>query len=222
MKKSTIIWLIVAAILTLSGALLFTGAMNRANWDFSSLSTTVYDTNTHEITNRFNAVSIKVSTANVTILPSEDEICRVVCVEERKVLHNVTVNNGILKITEDDTRKWYEYLGINTLGESSITIYLPKRQYNFFTVSGSTCDVSIDNLAINELKCKITTGDVSLSNVNCKGNITLQGSTGKAVISNTSLQSLTSIAGTGDITLENVVAKEKIDISRSTGDVDFI
>ena len=221
MKKSTIIWLIVAAALTLSGALIFTGVMSSVAWDFTILASDKYVTNTYEITDDFKDISINLSSSDISVLPSEDGVCRVVCVEEKKIVHKVVVEGETLRITENDTRKWYEYIGIG-IGNTSITIYLPKPAYNAIMVTGSTCDVSIEGLTVRELSFKLSTGDVSIKNITCTGNTYLQNSTGDTVIENASLRSLINSAGTGDITLENVIAQEKFEIARSTGDVKFI
>ena len=177
MKKSTIVWLIAAASLTLSGALIFTCVMSDVAWDFSILTTDEHVTSTYEITEDFKDISIKLSTANITVLPSADGACRVVCVEKRNVSHTVSVEGETLQITENDTRKWYEYIEIGT-ANSSITIYLPKPAYNAIMVIGSTCDISIDGLNLRGLNFKISTGDVSISNVTSTGISYLQNSTG--------------------------------------------
>ena len=39
MKKSTKVWLLIAACLVLVGSLLFVGVMTMLKWDFSKLST---------------------------------------------------------------------------------------------------------------------------------------------------------------------------------------
>lgn len=221
MKKSTIIWLVVAASLTLSGALIFTGVMSSVAWDFTTLSSGKYVTNTYEIAEDFKDISIKLSTADITILPSEDGVCRVVSVEKKKILHTVAVEGETLRITEDDTRKWYEHIELMSMGSTSITIYLPKPAYNAIMINGSTCDISVEGLNVIGLNFKLSTGDVSISNVTCVGNISLQNSTGTTVIKNSSVLSLITNAGTGDITLENVIAKENFEIARSTGDVKF-
>lgn len=220
MRKSTLIWLIVAASLMVAGALIFTGAMCAMNWDFSSLSTVKYLTNTYEITEDFDEILLQCSTTDVYILPSPDGVLRVECVEEEKITHNVAVDGKILHITENDTRAWYEFISIGS-HETSITIYLPENTRLGVQVICSTGDVTVKNVRTSGLNLKLTTGDISITNTVLTGNIWLRGSTGDVNMENVSCKSITSTAGTGDITLEGVIAQEKFDITRTTGDVKF-
>ena len=220
MRKSTMIWLIVAASLTLLGALIFTCAMSMAGWDFTKLSTAEYETNIHEITGDFADISIDTITADVTILPSTDGKCRVECYEQKGLIHTVKIDGETLKITVSDTRNWYDNIGINS-ASASIKIYLPEGVCRGINVTTTTGDIRMENLSIRGFKFMLTTGDVYLSNVVCTGGNFISGSTGDITLKNVSVGNLTASIGTGSTTLESVIAQGKLDINCTTGDVKF-
>ena len=133
MKRAKVIWMIVAASLILLGGLGFVGMMSMNHWNFNILNTSKYETNTHEIREDFRDLEIKTATADLTILPSEDGICRVVCQEQANNRHEVKVENGSLVIRLVDNRRWYDHISIGW-GNSKLTVYLPKSEYESLSV----------------------------------------------------------------------------------------
>ena len=220
MKKSNIIWLCIAACLTISGALIFTVALYQANWDFASLSTGEFTTTTYEINEEFKDISIDIATSDITILPSPDGKCRLECHDQEGARHTFFVENGELKINLEDSRKWYERIG--NFDSTKITVYLPDSFSGKISVEATTSDVTIKNVYPEALEIDITTGDILIENVLFTGNVELELSTGEAMLKNIKCASLLSDAGTGDILLEDVIAQGKFEIKRTTGDVKFV
>ena len=66
------------------------------NWDFAKLSTGKYETNEYEISEVFGAVSVDTDTADIKLVHSEKSTASVVCYEQKKVKHNVKVEDGTL------------------------------------------------------------------------------------------------------------------------------
>ena len=87
MRTRTKVWLIIAATLLLIGCILFVGVMTKLKWDFKELTTVKYETNTHEISETFDKLSINTDTADIVIGLSDDGKCRVECHEEEKAKH---------------------------------------------------------------------------------------------------------------------------------------
>ncbi|MBE6535440.1 MAG: hypothetical protein E7677_02310 [Ruminococcaceae bacterium] len=104
-----IIILIVAASLVLLGSFVVT--MSIIKWDFSVLGVKNV-TNEHAISEDFTSISVNTDTANVTVFPSPDGACRVICVELEKEIHSVSVTDGTLNIQLTDSREWYEHISI--------------------------------------------------------------------------------------------------------------
>ena len=185
MRTRTKVWLIIAVSFVLLGGILFAGVMTTLKWDFMRLSTVRYETNTYEVSEKFDSIVINVDTADIVLAPSDDGKCRVECHEEENARHSVVVEEGILAIELFDERTVNDFIGHIGLNFDSakITVYLPKKEF-------ASLDISV------------ATGDVTISNVTCKGDVISSGST-------------------GDILLNNVIAKGKFSIVRSTGDVKF-
>ena len=198
MKK----WLIIATALVVVGSLIFVIVMTINNWDFTKLSTVKYETNTYEVTEKFNSILIDVSTEDINFVLSNDGSCKVVCHEEEKLKHSVDVKNGTLTIKETNTKEWYDNIGI-TIGSTKTTVYLPEGEYEKLVIDTSTSDIEISgDYYFYSIDISVSTGSVDLTDVNCK--------------------TLATKGSTGDISLKNVIADESITIKRSTGNVDFV
>ena len=233
------ILLIVATSLIFIGSCIFVVAMSVIKWDFSALGTP-NETNVHTPIEDFNSISVSTSTADITFLPSEDERCSVVCVDQKNLTHSVTVADGVLKIEKVDSRTWYDHITLFSR-PTSITVYLPKSEYASLYVSSSTSDVKlssgftfnsidvtlstgdvdVEGVTTGALSLSVSTGNVSAKSINCGGEVFVKVSTGKVNLTDTTCKSLVSGGSTGDITLTSVVASESFSIERSTGDVRF-
>ena len=201
MKKSVKVWLVIAAALVVLGSVLFVGLMFFAQWDFSKLGTSRYETNSYEISEAFGNISIYTDTADIKFELSQDDKCKVVCFEEEKAKHSVLASEGHLVIKKVSQKAWYDYIGIN-FASPKITVYLPKTGFNSVYIEESTGDVSIEKLSVISLDINLSTGDVELSDVACK--------------------ILSTSGNTGDVYLKNVTAAKNLSITRSTGDIEFL
>ena len=203
MRTSTKILIIAAISLILVGSMIFGCVMLMLNWDITKLSTDKYETNEHEISESFSSISVVTETASIVFLPSDNEKCSVVCYEEEKVKHSVSVKDDTLTVEAVNTKKWYEHIGIN-IGSPKITVYLPLSEYRDLYVKTNTGAVEIpkdftfENIEITEntgsvkcyasasdsLKIKTTTGSIRIEGVSANY-IDLSVSTGKVTLSNT-------------------------------------
>ena len=218
MKKY--LWLIIAFSLILIGCIVFGGVMMALDWDFSKLSTEKYATNEYTFSEEIQNISIMTNTADITVIPCESETSRIVCYEQQNLLHTVTVADGTLSIRLNDSRKWYDYIGIG-FSTPKITLYIPQKEYNKISLKASTSDIHMECLHAEGMDLAVTTGDITVSNTTCLKDVKIQVSTGKTNLSDLWCQNLFTDGDTGDITLKNVIAAEKFDIERTTGDVKF-
>ena len=113
MSKRTKIWLIIATSLIVIGCIIFGSVMAMLKWDFTNLSTLKYETNNYEISENYKNISIVIDTADIVFIPSKDEKTSIVCYEQKKVKHLVSVKDETLTIEIKDARKWYEYIGVS-------------------------------------------------------------------------------------------------------------
>lgn len=245
MRKTTKVWLIIAAFLILVGCIL------------AKLSTVKYETNTYEVGKAFSDISITTDTADIIFALSDDGKCKVECYEEENAKHLVTVENDVLAVRIN--KSWYDYIGFS-FGSPKITVYLPKAEYNALSISGSTgnielpkdclfenvdislstgnvdfCasasklvkikastgNIGVENTSAGALDLSVTTGKVTVSGVACRDDLTVGVSTGQAYLTDISCKSVISSGTAGSISLNNVIATNEFSIERSTGDVKF-
>ncbi|MBQ7408453.1 MAG: DUF4097 family beta strand repeat protein [Clostridia bacterium] len=88
-------------------------------------------------------------------------------------------------------------------------------------INASTGSVCVENISTDLLEVNLSTGNVTMLNVNCNGLIKIDLSTGKTQLINVTCKSVSSSGSTGDISLNNVIALKNFYITRSTGDVYF-
>ncbi|MBQ8388655.1 MAG: DUF4097 family beta strand repeat protein [Clostridia bacterium] len=213
------IWLIIAAALTVGGLLLFTIVMTVGGWDFAKLGTVELETNTHEITEDFNGISIDTETSDVVFLPSEDGKCRVVCYENVKAKHKVEVVDGVLKIEVNNTRKWTDYIFNVSFSSPHLTVYLPRAEFDSIRVNTATGRIELSNLSLNSLDLSVTTGDISVSGVTCTGKVKIETTTGDIKLTSLNCRELKIDGTTGNSTLKSVIASERILVELTTGDI---
>ena len=237
MRKRTKVWLIIAAFLVLLGCILFAGVMETLGWDFRKLSTTQYETNTYEIREGFNSISMNTDTADIVFALSDNGTCKVECHEEEKAKHSVKVEEGVLNIKLIDERAGYFRINI---GSPKITVYLPETEYASLFIDESTGDIVIPkefrfnhvDLSLStgfvhfnasasaRITIKVSTGEIRMENLSA-GALDLSVSTGKTYLTDLACNNLTSSGDTGDLYMENVIVAETLSIRRSTGDIKF-
>lgn len=85
----------------------------------------------------------------------------------------------------------------------------------------STGHITVEGASMGELDLTASTGRITVTDVDCQGDVTLNVSTGKNILENVTCQNLNSEGDTGDLVLTNVMAAGKLSVTRSTGDVRF-
>ncbi len=221
MSKSAKIWLITAASLVLIGCIIFGAVMTVLKWDFSKLSTNKYETNTYEINEAFEGISVDTDTADIVFVPTENATATVVCYEQKKAKHSVTVNEGTLVIKTVDTRKWYEYIGIN-FGTPKITVYLPGAEYGSLSVKESTGNIEIPkDFSFKSIDITLSTGDIK-SSASVLEHIKVKGSTGRVVLESIKAKSLDISVSTGNVSVKDSEFSEDVKIRVSTGKTELV
>lgn len=220
MKTATKFWLITATVLLIVGTTMLTVLILKYNWDFDKLSAKKFETNSYNINDEFNNISINTNDADITFALAKDGKCKVECYEETKAKHSVEVREDTLFVNICNEKAWYDYIGIY-FKSAKITVYLPETEYSSFVIKGMTSDVCIENIGMESLNISVSTGDVTASDIICGGDITVGVSTGDLHLTNIVCKNVISQGSTGDILLKNVIASEKFSLKRSTGDIEF-
>ena len=218
MKRATKIWIAAATLSILIGGLIFVGAMHLNQWDFTKLSTGKFVTSTHRITESFNQIDIEADTAVIDLLPSQNGECTVICYERENEVHSAEVTDGVLTIRQNDTRKWYERIGIN-LDSPKITVYIPSGEYGKLSIETDTGSVSIpSDLSFAEIDVSADTGSVSCR-ASVNNALSIESDTGNIKVEGITAGSISLSVDTGMITATDVVCESDVLINVSTGRV---
>ena len=217
MKKAVKIWLIVAASLVLLGGIIFVGAMSMMKWDFLKFDTSKTVTNSYDITDSFEGISVSTSEAGIEILKSSDDNCKVVCHERETVKHSVAVTDGKLTVNVEDGRKWYHHISFFSISQPMITVYLPESEYTSLSLKGSTGDISVaKDFSFGSLDINVSTGDVK-NHASVTNDAKIKASTGYISVENVSVGSLELAVNTGHIKVNSVACENALSIKVSTG-----
>ena len=192
------------------------------NFNFLSLNTNKTETKTHTITEDFHSISIYETTADVTFLPSEDDTVKVVCHDQKRQTHAVSVQNGVLSIKLINTRRWYDYISLFNFSEKKTTVYLPKDVYKNITIKTNTGDIKVpEGYAFENVSLNVNTGNIGWS-ASVSDTLRIETDTGNVTLSNTTLGSLKLETDTGNVKMQNIKATGLFDIETDTGDQTFI
>ena len=85
----------------------------------------------------------------------------------------------------------------------------------------STGRIHVEGASAGELDLTASTGQITVTDVDCQGDVKLRVSTGKTALNHVTCGSLTSEGDTGDLVLTNVMVAGILTVTRSTGDVRF-
>lgn len=184
----------------------------------------VIDFHEKESLNGIQEVKIKTSTADIDIIPTDDEEIAISFTGERYSLFNkrqktnlkVEIEGETLNIVTETTRQRH-FLVFNWSNDLKLTIHLPKTYHHNLDIKISTGDVKLRNLTLNKFVYNGSTGNLDIRNLSVvKGDI--NSSTGD--VEGTILSGDLDISlSTGEIDLIYLGQKFNIDINVSTGDV---
>ncbi len=216
MRTRTTVWFIIAASLVLLGCALFSGVMATLDWDFTKLATVKYETNTYEINEAFDNISMNTDTADIVFVLSDDGNCRVECHEEENAKHSVTVEDSTLTIELNDDRSVHNFIGLN-FGSPKITVYLPKTEYSSLIINEDTGDVEIPkDFTFNDVDISLSTGDVDFD-ASASKSIKIKTDTGDICVENNSAGALDLSVSTGKVTVSGVTCEGDVTVGVSTG-----
>ncbi len=216
MSKATKIWLTVAAALVLIGCIIFVGAMMAHKWEFGKLSTAKYETNEYAIDESFKNISIVTDTADIVFTASKDSECSVVCREQKNMKHSVCVKDDTLVIELADTRKWYEYIGIN-FAAPTITVHLPEGEYGTLYVKENTGDIEVpEDFIFESIDISASTGDIE-NYASAAEHVRIKTSTGDIRVEDISAGALDLSVSTGKVTVSDVSCEGDVTLKVSTG-----
>lgn len=216
MNRATKFWLVTASVLFLIGGIVFAGGMSVLKWDFTKLSSIKFEINDYIINGEYRNISIVTDTADIEFTVSDDSTGSVICYEYETQKHSVSVKDDTLVIEIEDTRKWYEYIGIN-FGTPKITVILPGGVYGDLTVKSSTGDLNIPaDFNFESVDITESTGNVT-NYASVSDSVKIKTGTGKITLENLKAGSLDLSVSTGKVVINKMDCHGDININVSTG-----
>lgn len=183
-------------------------------WDLLTDSGTLI-TIQETIPGEFTSIDIDVLQTDVELLPSPDGTCYYVAETYDNMICSCTVENGTLRIIQEDNRDPHEYIGIHW-EETSLKLYLPEDTYETLTADGTTSDLRISaNFRFGDVAVTTTTGDIAFYG-QVDGNLSLTCTTGNIRLKDVSARDITAAVGTGDVVLEQISC-DSLSVSTTTG-----
>ena len=213
MKKGTVIALIVAACLIVTGGMLTFSGLLGADFNFSQ--ETVNKVYTAE--GSFQNIQIDTGVCDVRFFKTDGDLT-VHCPKTERLEYIVLVEDGVLRISAMDMRKWYDFIGIN-LTETKMTVYLPEDQYDSLYIKTNTGDIDIpQDFSFDSASLQSDTGDVDFA-ATVAEQLTVSVSTGDVDIQHITVGQLEVHSSTGDMELENVQVNGSVSLQSTTGEI---
>ena len=221
MSRKTRGLLITSVALMLVGIIIFGGTMSMINWNYTLLSTSQFENEEVKVTGEIKNVKIIAKTADVVFMAAPTDEASVILNEQKNMKHTVTLSEGTLTVEVKDTRKWYEYIGIN-FKTPKITVLLPMSDYGELSVKTTTGKVELpDEFCFERADITVTTGSVTLGS-RVLGAANIKSTTGSVWVENTTLGSLSVSLSTGNVNLKYSSCAESLKVNVSTGRVRFV
>lgn len=213
MKKGTVIALIVAACLIVTGGMLTFAGLRSIDLDYFTRPAE----RTYIVEEAFDSIKVDTGTCDVRFAKTDGTL-RVVCPETEKLDYIVIAEDGILRISAMDMRKWYDFIGIN-LTETKMTVYLPEDQYDSLYIKTNTGDIDIpQDFSFDSASLQSDTGDVDFA-ATVAEQLTVSVSTGDVDIQHITVGQLEVHSSTGDMELENVQVNGSVSLQSTTGEI---
>ena len=211
-------WIITAIVLLVTGIVICGVSFGVLGFDLGKLSTVTYVTNTYDVSEKFQNISIDGDTENIKFVFSEEEKCRVVCFEEENDLHTVRVEDQTLTIEKKDRKGFWWNVSIAT-ESPSITVYLPEKVYKELSIESDTGDVEIPKeFSFDTIDVNLDTGDMSCL-ASAEGDIRVRTDTGHITIADVTASGMLLSSDTGKMELSDVKISGDLEIQEHTGKV---
>ncbi len=186
-------------------------------FDLSGLRYGTYKNVQYDAEGVFKNIRIVGKTEDVIFRPSEDGNCSVICYEEEKSPHSVSVIDDTLVINTVSERNWLEFFAFWG-DDPKITVCLPEVSYEGLNIILNTGDTVVPaDFSFTDISIRSDTGDIKC-HASKADNVSLAVETGDVEISTLVKDDLSVSTSTGDVRLNSCDAST-IYIKTKTGDV---
>lgn len=220
MKKAKKIAIIVAVSMIAVGMISSVSALAVMDFDFTKVDTMEWTTNTYTIEDDFENISIEGREAAVSLVPSEDGSCKVVCTENDKVYNEITVADNTLVIKRIDNSKWYDNIGV-TWEQIEITVYLPETEYEILSIDNTSGRLEVPaDFTFAEAEVENSSGSTSFM-AEVKGALMVENTSGGVYVGETNVGSLSVKGSSGSAEVASVNAESDVEVSTTSGRIDI-
>ncbi len=218
MKKAKKIAIIIAVCMIVVGLISSFISLGFVGFDVAKLDTVEWKTNTYEIKESFENISIDGLEAKVTLVPSTDGTCKVVCTENDNVYDEVKVEDDTLTIKRISKGKWQFNFGVS-LEEVKITVYLPKTEYKKLALNNTSGRLEVPtDFIFEQAKVANSSGKITFK-ADVTGALSVENTSGGIEVGENQVGSLTVAGSSGGIQVASVRAENDVRASSTSGGI---
>ncbi|MBO5088927.1 MAG: DUF4097 family beta strand repeat protein [Lachnospiraceae bacterium] len=218
MKKAKKIAIIVAVCMIAVGFISAFTSFASVGFDVAKVDTVEWKTNTYEIKESFENISVEGLEAKVTLVPSTDGTCKVVCTENDNVYDEVKVENDTLTIKRTSKGKWQFNFGVS-LEEVKITVYLPKTEYKKLVLNNTSGRLEVPTaFTFEEAKVANSSGKI-IFKADVTGALSVENTSGGIDVGENQVGSLTVAESSGGIQVASVHVENDVQASSTSGGI---
>lgn len=218
MKKAKKIVIIVAVCMIVVGFISAFTAFASVGFDVAKVDTVEWKTNTYEIKESFENISIDGLEAAVTLVPSSDGTCKVVCTENENIYDDIKVENNTLTIKRISEHKWNFGFGVS-LEETKITVYLPEKEYQRLLLDNTSGRLDVPaGFAFEEAKVTNSSGKISFK-ADVTGELTVENTSGGIDVGENQVGSLKVAGSSGGIEVASICVDGDMEVRSNSGGI---
>lgn len=210
----------IAGVLIAVGLILALVAFAGMKFDFRRLDTTRTEEQSYTIKESFRSIHIEGAECDIRLLPSEDKLCRVECIESSRIFHKVAVEGDTLTIERVDRRRWYEHFGFQW-GRTEVKVFLPQREYEALYAKTLSGDMEVpEGFTFTRAEANTASGEVSFSAV-VKGELTVKTVSGDIYAGHTAPERLSLQSTSGEVTVDTIKQETELSVQTTSGDIEL-
>ena len=216
MKKGTIVAIVVAILLLLTGGVMLVLGLSFAEDATQSPKLTE---RTVPITDPFTDLMVNTADCDVSVhLVSSWEEARVELAEHSQTKHQISMEDGTLKIELTDHRRWFDQVGV-FWEDMQVRVYLPMGEYAGMHIITATGDIEMPAyLTAQDVTLYSDTGDV-YSEAQARY-VSAETDTGQIVVCACNPEFVTAKSDAGDILLATMEGVKRCDATTTTGRIE--
>lgn len=153
-KKLSVIALLLVVVGVIGGLLTYASAPQQTEKTIEKM-----------VREEFNSIEVNSNNAYVDIIPTNDSVAKIEFVtngaSERKSGFTSEITGETLSIAVKDERS-FKFSFLSDISQH-LTIYLPKKQYEFMRIENGNGQVQVAQVKINKVEVSLTNGEVELN-----------------------------------------------------------